>query len=660
MSEALFAVAARPVAHVAVDIPLAHLDRSFDYLIPESMRATARPGVRVRVRFAGRLRDGFILELGEELDSSRSLAPLERVISAEQVLTPPIARLVRSVADYYAGSFADVMRFAVPPRHGVTEDADPIDRPLIEPVINPANPLQHYPTGSGFLTALGRGDSPRAMWQVAPVAAAPGDWAAGLAAAAAAVLASGRGALLIVPNAAALDRLSAAVTEVVGATGFVTLSADDGPAARYRAFLAALRGDVRLVLGTRAAAYAPVRDLGLVAMWDDGDDSYSEPRTPYPHTREVLALRAAEAQCAALFAAHHRTCEMEQLITRGWLLPIGLTPAEQRRVAPAVRVTADSDWDLERDPLARSVRIPREVFTVIRSGLASGPVLIQVPRAGYLVVLVCQDCREPVRCPHCHGPVRAGSASAVCDWCARPVVGWRCANCSGVRWRAPVVGAVRTAEELGQAFPGVKIVQSHTDRVLDVIDGEPALVIATPGAEPNAETGYAAVVLLDTELLLNRADLRAGEESHRRWLNAIALARPGADGGTAIAVGSTEVMALQALVRGDPAGFAYRELADRTDAQLNPAAKIVIVEGPLSALGEVGSMLTDQVSVEILGPVELPRPAGSDEPIGRLTLRTPLAEAHPLVAAIRAMLATRSAKKVPGALRVRVDPLVIG
>ena len=71
------------------------------------------------------------------------------------------------------------------------------------------------------------------------------------------------------------------------------LIAEAGPAARYRAFLAALRGGVKVVIGNRAAAYAPVRDLGLVALWDDGDDLLSEPRAPYPHTREVLALRAA-------------------------------------------------------------------------------------------------------------------------------------------------------------------------------------------------------------------------------------------------------------------------------------------------------------------------------------------------------------------------------
>lgn len=662
MSETLIPLAGRPVARVVVDMSLPHLDRPFDYLIPEGVADAAQPGVRVRVRFAGRLRDGFIIDLGEEEDPARRLAPLERVISPELVLTPEIAGLLREVADHYAGSFADVMRLAVPPRHAATEKAPPIQRPLVEPVLPAQSPISQYPTGPEYLAALARGDSPRAAWQVAPTAAAPGDWAAGLAAAAAGTLASGRGALLIVPDARDVAQLQEACTALVGETGFVTLTAEDGPAARYRSFLAVLRGDVQLALGTRAAAYAPVRNLGLVALWDDGDDLYAEPRAPYPHTREVLALRAARHQCAVLFAARHRSCEVQQLLDRDWLRPLALTPAGQRRVAPAVRLTADSDWDLERDPLARSVRMPSEVFSVLRAGLAAGPVLLQVPRAGYLVLLVCDACRDPVRCPHCRGPVRAGSARAACEWCARPVTGWRCPVCDGTRWRAPVVGAVRTAEELGQAFPGTRVMQSQGDRILDRVGPDPALVIATPGGEPTAETGYAAAVLLDTALLLTRADLRAAEEAHRRWLNAIGLVRTGADGGTVIAVGPAEAVPLQALVRGDPAGLAVRELRDRTEAHLTPAAKMITATGPLPALGEFAIQITDAEPrhLEVLGPVELPRGPGSDEPVGRLTLRTPLTEGPELVRTVKAALATRSAKKLPGPLRVKVDPHVVG
>src|SRR5262249_47115365 len=112
-----------PVARVAVDIPLAHLDRPFDYLVPERLATDAMPGVRVRVRFAGKLTDGFILERAQAPEPGGQLGWLDRVVPPERVLTPQIAGLARAVADRYAGTLADVLRLAVPPRHAATEAA---------------------------------------------------------------------------------------------------------------------------------------------------------------------------------------------------------------------------------------------------------------------------------------------------------------------------------------------------------------------------------------------------------------------------------------------------------------------------------------------------------------------------------------------------------
>src|SRR4029453_1235234 len=86
------------------------------------------------------------------------------------------------------------------------------------------------------------------------------------------------------------------------------------------------------------------------------------------------------------------------------------------------------------------------------------------------------------------------------------------------------------------AFPGTPVRTSGRDGVLAHVPPESALVVATPGAEPVAEGGYGAVLLLDTWALLTRADLRAGEEALRRWCAAAALARPGPQGGRVVVV----------------------------------------------------------------------------------------------------------------------------
>ena len=106
-----------PVAKVAVDMSLPHLDRPFDYLVPEAMADLAMPGTRVRVRFAGQLTGGFVLERLAGTEHEGKLGYLERVVSPERVLTPEIADLARAVADRYGGTMADVLRLAIPPRH---------------------------------------------------------------------------------------------------------------------------------------------------------------------------------------------------------------------------------------------------------------------------------------------------------------------------------------------------------------------------------------------------------------------------------------------------------------------------------------------------------------------------------------------------------------
>ncbi|WP_420177028.1 primosomal protein N' [Luteococcus sp. OSA5] len=646
-----------PVARCAVDVPLAHLDRFFDYEVGEALDEAAVPGARVRVRFAGKLRDGFVVERLASSDSGVKLAKLEKVISSEPVLGPEQVALVRAVADHCAGTFSDVLRLAVPPRHAATEKAE--QKPWPEPDLPESveGPLPGYPLGTDLLDRLAQGQSPRTFWQVAP-SAAQDPWQ-GLAQATVATLRSGRGVLLLVPDVKDLEALRERVATVVGGAAIAVLHADLGPSARYRNFLAMSRGQAQVVIGTRAAVFAPVHELGLVALWDDGDDLWSEPRAPYFHARDVAAIRATQQKCALLLAARGRSCEVQQWVERRWLLPVELPGAQARQQAPAVRVAADSDRALERDPMAAQVRLPNLVFETIRRGLVSGPVLIQVPRQGYLVALSCQTCRTSVRCPSCQGPVqgqrREGTQQLSCRWCGHLVVGWRCQTCGDHRLRAPVVGSTRTGEELGRAFPGTTVVDSSGDHVRQQVGSTPALVIATPGAEPVAEGGYSAAVLLDTLMQLSRPDLRVSEEALRRWCNVLGLVRPGLDGGTVAVVGPSDDRTVQALVRVDPPGFAARELADRFEARFPPAVKFVTLEGTAAAVEEMVQQATLPEVVDVLGPV----PVGTvgEAEVSRLTLRTPLPLGRELVAAVKAASAVRSAKKAPGAVRVRVDPV---
>jgi len=663
------------IASVAVDVALPHLDRLFDYEIPEKWAADAVVGARVRVRFAGRLVDGYIVDLPESSDAGLKLRPIERVVSSEAVLTAAQIGLIRAVADHYCGVFFDVARLAVPPRHAATEKANQRQWPAPKLPDTQANPLPAgllaEPTGAGFLTALRAGKAVRAHWLVPSawlVDGQPGPGLLGLVQAAVATLQGGRRVIIVAPDVADVRRIRDALGAVIGLGAIAELHSELGQSARYRNYLAALRGQASVVIGTRTATFAPMADLGLIALWDDGDDLHAEPHAPYWHARAVAAIRASREQCALLFASHARTAEIQHWLERGWLTSIERPAAQLRRIAPLVRATADSDQALARDPHAQYARLPRIAFETIRTGLASGPVLVQVPRAGYLLALSCQRCRTPVRCQQCGGPVRLQPRAEApagrqlsCGWCARIITDWRCPVCRGVELRAPVVGSQRTSEELGRAFPGHRVVASSAERRVEEVGEQPALVVTTPGAEPLAAAGYAAAVLLDAPLLLTRADLRAGEEALRRWLNVVALVRGGAQGGTVCVVGPSEERTIQALVRCDPGGFAARELADRLAAGFPPATRLITIDGAASDVEDFTQLGLDSPA-EVLGPVPLPKQAmttsmaaQADNELVQLMLRAPLTDAAQLTSAVKAVAAGRSARKL-AAVRICVDP----
>ncbi len=649
------------MARVVVDVLPAHLDRPFDYAVPEDLADPAQPGVRVRVRFAGQDVDGFVVERVERSEHEGRLTPLRRVVSPEPVLAPAVLALCRAVADRYAGTLADVLRLAVPPRHARTETgpsplADHANSADHEPAGAPGPAWAGYPAAPAFLARLRSGEALRAVWTAPPGRL----WADAVADAVAATVAGGRGALVVVPDRRDLDLVEGVLARQLGVPP-ARLEADLGPAARYRAFLAALRGQARVVVGTRAAAFAPVSDLGLVVLWDDGDDQHAEPRAPYPHAREVLALRSELEGTAILVGGWSRTAEGAALVASGWARALEPDRAVRRRDWPRVLLAADGDGD----PLARAARIPASAWRAAHDALPAGPVLVQVPRAGYLPAVACATCRRPARCPACSGPLRLPHAYGEgpgCGWCGRVWPAWTCPHCEGRRLRASAVGVDRTAEELGRAFPGATVVVSRADRELPAVPATNALVLATSGVEPFAPAGYAAALLLDGDALLARPDLRAAEEALRRWRAAAALVRPSSDGGVVVLVADPAAPAAQALVRGDPAGHAERDLAERAALQLPPAAAVAAVTGEEAVVTPFVQALELPAGTSVLGPVPVPAPRrpAAEEELTRYLLRVDPSRRGELAAVLRAGLAVRSARRDPGALRIRIDPRDIG
>lgn len=703
-----------PVARVLLDLQPAHLDREYDYLVPASMADGCVPGTRVRARFGAQEVDGYVVARLASSDHDGRLLPLRRLVSAEPVLTPAVLRLVRAVAARWAGTTADVLRLAVPPRHARTEkepvapaaaatprvpgvdetpgtDAAPNGpdaagvtsepRGAVGPVppaaLAPATAAWRglwgaYRGGEAFLGHVVTGGAPKAVWAPLPGLAPPLEpggtptlphWAAAVATAARAAVGAGRGVLVVVPDARDAGRTAAALT-AAGVPDVVRLLADDGAAPRYRAFLAAARGQARVVVGTRAAMFAPVADLGLVVLWGDGEDTLAEPHAPYPHARDVLTLRSDLEQAAFLLGSPGRTVQAQALLAGGWAREVAAPRDVLRARAPRVR--ALTSVELAAEGPGAAARVPTAAWRAARDALAHGPVLVQVPRTGYLPVVACERCRTPATCAVCHGPLALGSGTAApqCRWCGRLAAGWRCGECGSGALRAVRVGSERTAEELGRAFPGVPVRVSASTApggILDRVPARPALVVATPGAEPVADGGYAAALLLDAATATASVGLDTGTRALHRWLVAAHLVRPASAGGQVLLVGDAAPAPTGALVRFDPASFADRELTERAELSLPPAVRVAAVTGDRAAVGALVARVPLAGPATTLGPVEVETTGAGDgslfdgAPV-RVLVRVPAAAGDALAHQLRASLAVRSAHREPGTVRVQLDP----
>lgn len=623
------------VAGVRIDSGLPHLDRVFDYAVPASLAGHLAFGSRVRIRFAGRLVNGLVVAVGTEPSHAGDLRPIERILGPEPVLVPEVLALAEVVAERMAGTVRDVLRAAIPPRHARAESHTSAHRPPGEPGPDRRRTWDRYRHGPALVGRLSLPGAPalRAAWASAP----GGQWPDEIAALVdAALLAGDGGVILVVPDAWDVQRARVALEHLGGQTAILT--AEQGPERRYREFLRVLRGEVRLVIGTRAAVFAPMRECRAIIIWEDADEALWDPQAPYWNARDVAAIRSHQTGCALLIGSASRSVQVQAWCEQGWVRSVDPLRSVVRTDGPIIRALDDSAE--ARDPAASAARIPHVAWLVAKEGLRSGPVLIQVPRRGYLPVLACQGCRQPAKCV-CGGLLALRTRQSVpeCTWCGAIAGAWQCPSCQSVRLRASSIGVERTAEEFGRAFPGATVVWSAGTQQRRTLDDAPALVVATFGSEPIPASGYAAVVILDARSLLLRNGLRATEDAAQRWFAVAALARPRAQ---VMITAEHGLPAVQALVRWDASWLASRELAERRQAGLPPETRLAVLNGPAAEISDLASRL--EVPHRSLGP------AGD-----RLIVVVDRADGLALAAQLRALLALRTAKGSSG-VRVMLDP----
>ncbi len=563
------------IARVVLETPLPQLDRLLDYRIPEGMEGVV-PGVRVSVplRSANRMTQGFVVELATQQEHPGPLSDLDAVVSSAQVLRPEVWRLARAVADRAAGSAIDVLRLAIPKRQVRVEKSwlaaraggrsEPEALRMQAPAVTgyPADAVDELLTAGRAALAVDPGVvEVDGVWV--------GRWAVTLAQLAARTVVRGASAIVVAPDHRDIRQLEAAVASLLPADRIVRFDSAQPDADRYRAMLRAMGESPVVVLGNRSAVYAPATRLGLIAVWDDGDPLLAEPLTPYVHARDAALIRQEQQGSALVFAGSTRTTEVQRLVELGWLVELAPERPRRVKVVPTAHATGAAADD--------HARIPSIAWREAAAAAKTGPVLVQVARPGYAPGLRCGECGTAARCRRCGGPLRVERAGAPpsCLWCGVEERSFRCRECGSSKLTRVGSGSTRTAEELGRAFPGIRVIVADGERRVLEVDARPAIVVATRGAEPVAAGGYRAVLLLDGERMVARETLRVAEDCLRWWSDAAALA---ADDATVFLVGVGGRLAT-ALATGGVSAFARAELADRRALGFPPATRTATLDG---------------------------------------------------------------------------------
>ncbi len=569
------------------------------YTCSEELAASLEPGMIVSAPIKNRLAKGILLP-DRPLPPSGKVKELAGICSDAAVIGKGMLRLLRWMSDYYLAPEGVVLKQTLPQEifsrtgQGKAKKAtraaghfrfDDIDDADIAPLLE-ASGSGRYGT---FLL-----HSPSWMYEYSAVAA---------------LMRKGlKNVLVILPEVAQAEFLYAALGTVFGERACL-LHGGVAKGRRSEYIEGIIAGKYDIVVGTRSALFAPLKNISLIFVLHEHSGSYKLEEGIRYHVRDVAVMRGFLEKTSVLLSSATPSIDsyFNALSGKYSLIRPG---TEVKR--PRVRVI-----DMRFGKPVRP-NISKEVFTASRERIRTGRKMIfVVNRRGYSTLLLCRECGRAVNCAHCAIPLvlHKGEGVLKCHYCGRAhTPPERCDRCGSHHLELLGSGTQRVQENIEELL-GVETIRfdsdtlkrnSEIEEVLGNISAGPAhIVIGTKMMTKRLGRSekFSAAAVLGTDSSLNLPDFRAAEKTYMELSSIVELVEPG--GEVLIQTRFPQNGLFRHLREGDYRSFVMEELPVRKELLYPPYSKLLTIScsGEKLADGIARNIAAMDRGIEVLGPV---------------------------------------------------------
>ena len=279
------------------------------------------------------------------------------------------------------------------------------------------------------------------------------------------LLREGKSVMILVPEIVLTPQMMARFTAYFGAE-VALLHSGLRLTERYDQYKRIRRGEAHIVLGTRSAVFAPLRELGLIVLDEEQESSYESGSAPFYHARDIAKYRCAQEGARLLLGSATPTVETAYFARHGEYELLRLDRRFNAHRLPRV-VVADLREELRA---GNATAISRPLREELERNLAAGEQsILFLNRRGSSRQLLCPQCGHVPQCPRCSVFLTYHSANGrmMCHYCGySETASETCPDCGGAMKHIGI-GTQRVEEELRELFPGTEILRMDADTVGD-------------------------------------------------------------------------------------------------------------------------------------------------------------------------------------------------